>query len=205
MAKSRRQVLEINAGSMADIAFLLLIFFLVTTTMDQETGIQRRLPEKTDLPPPPDQIKRRNIFVVLVNRNDDLLVNDQPGDINILREKIKEFILNPQELETLSEYTETQIEGLGVYRVSKGIVSLQNDRLTSYEMYLTVQDELTRAFNELRNDLARQKFDKTYEELQVIAKVDPDNWGSKEKAIRQAIPISISEASPKDTKKALVQ
>jgi hypothetical protein len=143
--------------------------------------------------------------VVLVNRNDDLLVNDQPGDINILREKIKEFILNPQELETLSEYTETQIEGLGVYRVSKGIVSLQNDRLTSYEMYLTVQDELTRAFNELRNDLARQKFDKTYEELQVIAKVDPDNWGSKEKAIRQAIPISISEASPKDTKKALVQ
>ena len=87
-----RPVNEINAGSMADIAFLLLIFFLVTTTMDIDTGITRKLP-----PPPPEEmedikVKERNIFKVLVNKNDRLLLNGKPGDISILKTQAKEFL-----------------------------------------------------------------------------------------------------------------
>lgn len=196
---AKRSAPEINTGSMADIAFLLLVFFLVTTTMEQDTGIQRKLPEKQPENITPPEVKRRNVFVVLVNRNDELLVNGEPGDIALLKDRVKEFILNPKNDENLPEKTPTFIEGLGTYEVSKGIVSLQNDRLTSFEKYLAVQDVLTRAFNELRNELASAKFGKTYDELQVLANTNPD-YEKKLNAIKKAIPISISEAEPKQTK-----
>lgn len=180
---------EINAGSMADIAFLLLIFFLVTTTMDTDSGISRRLP------PPPDptaeipEVKTRNVLNVLVNKNDRLMVSGRLGDIQTLKEDAKRFLSNTNNDPTLPEKREENIPGLGVYPVSKGIISLKNDRGTSYEMYIAVQNELTAAFNELRDELSRQRFGKKFSEL-------TDNQSIE--AIQKAVPVSISEAEPED-------
>lgn len=192
MAKKAKKPPEINAGSMADIAFLLLIFFLVTTTMDVDTGLQRLLPP----PPEPDQeqidVKKRNVFVVLVNANNQLLVQGELMDISDLKDKAKEFIANVNRSETLPEFTEEDIPLLGKKMVSKQVISLQNDRGTSYEMYIAVQNELARAYNELRNEAARQEFGKSYDEL-VILKQD-----EKVSAIRKLYPQRISEAEPKN-------
>lgn len=192
MAKKAKKPPEINAGSMADIAFLLLIFFLVTTTMDVDTGLQRLLPP----PPEPDQeqidVKQRNVFVVLVNANNQLLAEGELIDISDLKEKAKEFIANVNRSETLPEFVEEDIPLLGKKMVSKQVISLQNDRGTSYEMYIAVQNELARAYNELRNEAAKQEFGKSYDEL-VIAKQD-----EKVSAIRKLYPQRISEAEPKN-------
>lgn len=184
-----RKVPEINAGSMADISFLLLIFFLVTTTMDVDSGIVRRLP------PPPEkdaeipEVKERNIFNILVNKNDRLFIDNRWGDIRTLKAETKEFLANPSNREDLSEKKLEDIPFLGEYPVSKGIISLKNDRGTSYEMYIQVQNELTAAVNELRDELSKQKFGKSFSEL-----TDQDIIS----AIQKAIPMPISEAEPED-------
>lgn len=184
-----RPIGEINASSMADIAFLLLIFFLVTTTMNVDTGLARMLPPMPD----PNQkqeevdVKQRNIFTVLVNKSDRLLVEGQPMDITMLREKAKEFVVNPRNSIELSEKTEVEVEYFGVVEVSKGVISLQNDRGTSYNMYMKVQNELVAVYNELREDLARSKFGKAYADL-------PED---QQKAIQKVYPQRVSEAEPK--------
>lgn len=193
MARKKRTPPEINAGSMADIAFLLLIFFLVTTTMDVDTGLQRMLPPPLppDMPEPPE-IKQRNVFVVLVNANNQLLVEGDWLDIRNLRKRAKEFIANPADKPDLPEKEMKEIPFFGIYPVSKQVISLQNDRGTSYETYIRVQNELAAAYNELRNELALSKFGKTYDELVRL--------GDKEKtdAIKAIYPQRISEAEPKN-------
>ena len=189
---ARRQPPEINAGSMADIAFLLLIFFLVTTTMDVDSGLQRMLP-----PPPEDvleevDIKKRNIFIVLVNANDQLFVKGEPGDIRSLRREAKEFIANPAGKENLPEKEYKEVPFFGNYPISKQVISLQNDRGTSYETYIKVQNELAAAYNELRNELAMSQFGKSYDDL--VALKDEE----RVKAIRVIYPQRISEAEPKN-------
>lgn len=184
-----RKVPEINAGSMADIAFLLLIFWLVTTTMDTDTGIIRRLP-----PPPvkdvkPPDVKVRNVFNVLVNKSDRLFVDGKIGDINTLRDQTKDFLSNVNDLETLPEKKIENIPGLGPYPISKGIISLKNDRGTSYDMYIQVQNELTAAINDLRNGLSKEKFGKKFDDLTDKTEID---------AIQKAVPMSISEAEPEN-------
>ena len=190
-----RPVNEINAGSMADIAFLLLIFFLVTTTMDIDTGITRRLPPPPPEDVPPPKIKERNTFKVLVNSADRLLVNGKPGDIYSLREMAKNFLSNPNfnnpnSPETMPEKKAIEIPALGgeIY-ISKGIISLKNDRGTSYDMYIQVQNELAAAIRELRNDVSQRYFNLKFEQL-----VDP----IKIKAVQKAVPVAISEAEPED-------
>jgi biopolymer transport protein ExbD len=181
---------EINAGSMADIAFLLLIFFLVTTTMDIDSGILRVLPPPIDeKAPPPPPVRERNVLVVLVDQFDRLMVKGQIEDVKNLRSRTKEFITNPTNDIKMPEKRTEYIEHLGDIEVSRGVISLQNDRNTSYEMYITVQNELAAAVNELRDELSRQKFGLPFQEL----KNEEYN-----KAIRQAIPMAISEAEPKD-------
>ncbi len=181
---------ELNASSMADIAFLLLIFFLVTTTMDVDSGISRKLPP----PVPKDhvddtKVKERNILKVLVNKNDMLAVEGKPSDIRTLREDVKMFIKNPQRKKDMPEFRQEEIPLLGgTFDVSKGIVSLKNDRGTSYEMYIQVQNELTAAFNELKNELSNQYFGVDYKKLSK----------EQQKAINTAIPVSISEAEPEN-------
>lgn len=180
---------EINAGSMADIAFLLLIFFLVTTTMDVDSGILRVLPPPIDpAAPPPPPVKERNVFVVLIDFQDRILVEGQLGNINTLREQTKEFLLNRANDPSMPEKVLRNIENLGEIEVSRGVISLQNDRGTSYEMYVAVQNELAAAINELRDNLSREKFGMRFSEL-----TDQDLI----KAVREAVPMSISEAEPK--------
>lgn len=180
---------EIQAGSMADISFLMLIFFLVTTTMDVDSGIVRRLPPLPEKDAEIPEVKERNIFNVLVNKNDALFIDNRWGDINTLRQETKEFLSNPSNREDLPEKKVESIPYLGDFPVSRGIISLKNDRGTSYDMYIQVQNELTAAVNELRDELSRQRFNKSFNDLS-----DPDIIS----AIQKAIPMSISEAEPED-------
>lgn len=201
MAGNKRQVQEINAGSMADIAFLLLIFFLVATTMNVDTGIQRMLP-----PMPPEnqkmediKVKERNLLLVLVSGNGNIMIgtadNQQICDLRQVKDKVKEFILNPMDAENLPEKVEKEIElangSKWVYPESQGVVSLQTTRDTGYQPYIMVQNELTRAFNEVRDEVAIKKFGDKFENL------TEDN----RKAVAKAVPQKISEAEPKTIKK----
>ncbi len=185
-----RMTPEINAGSMADIAFLLLIFFLVTTTMDVDTGINRMLPPPIDPnAPEPPPVRERNVFVVLVDAQDRLMVEGEPGNINALRERAKEFLLNPYDNPNMPVKETTEIEHIGQFDVSRGIISLQNDRGTSYEMYIAVQNELAAAVREIRDEVSRQYFGRRFNELTDEELVT---------AVRRAVPMAISEAEPRD-------
>jgi len=230
---ARRPLQEINAGSMADIAFLLLIFFLVTTTMDQDIGILRQLPPPVpeDLDTPP--VKKRNVYEVLVNSKNQLLVENERMDIRDLKEGAKMFYTNPNQdpdLPILTRQTRANvqenlnllqqaiakdptnkqlksdlkkwqgkmsaIELIGEYDElpTSALISLQNDRGTKYAMYISVQNELSAAINELRNELSEEKFGVAYSELNPA--LDEDK--PKIKAIRAVYPQRISEAEPKD-------
>lgn len=189
MAIDKRKIPEINAGSMADIAFLLLIFFLVATTMNTDTGIQRVLPPWVDNPTddaPP--IKERNLMQVKVNQYDQIQVQGKLVHLSQVKDLAKDFILNLGNSEDLPEKVMTDIELLGPYPVSEGVISLQNDRGTSFDMYIKVQNELTRAFNEIRDAVARERFGASFSELDE----------AKRKAIQQAVQTKISEAEPKN-------
>ena len=190
---AKKKVPEINGSSMADIAFIALIFFLMVTTMDKEEGISRLLPPI----PPEDQkmedlkVNRRNIIQVKINSNDRLLAGSQPMDVSQLKDKIKEFMTNPYDDPNLPEKEIQDIPGLGPVPVSKGVISLQNDRGTTYQAYITVQNELIKAINELRDDFSMKTFGKKY------SKLDEDQQGM----VRKAVPQNISEAEPKDVRK----
>ena len=183
----------LNTTSTGDIAFLLLIFFLVATTMDVDKGIQRRLPPMPDENQKQQDIKvnRRNIVVVRINSQDRILAGGVPMDVTQVKEKIKEFIVNPTNSESLPEKEMKDIEGFGQYAVSKGVVSLQNDRGTSYSAYLRVQNEIVKAFNEIRDDFAMVNYGSKYADLDE----------EKQRIVRDAVPQSISEAEPKDVSK----
>jgi biopolymer transport protein ExbD len=177
MASKRRGLPEINAGSMADIAFLLLIFFLVTTTMDVDTGIARKLPPMPEEEIEDDpQIHAKNIYVVLINSRNQLLVEGELMSISQLKEGAKRFINNNGLDPNLSENPE------------KAIISLQNDRGTEYMTYIRVQNELTAAYNELRNEEALKKYGQRYANLNK----------TQQKVIRKIYPQKISEAEPKN-------
>ena len=184
---------EINSSSTADIAFLLLCYFLMTTTMDQDLGLQRRLPPMPDKNQKVEdqKVNRRNIIVVKINSADRLLAGTEPMHVSQLKDKIKEFLDNPQNNPNLPEKEEIDIEGFGKAMVSKGVISLQNDRGTSYEAYIAVQNELVKAVNELRDAWAMNNFGKPYLSL------DEEKQG----IVRKAVPQNISEAEPKDVSK----
>ena len=198
---SKRKVPEVNSSSQADIAFSLLIFFLVATTMNTDTGLARMLP-----PMPPEnqaqedvKVKERNLYLVLVSGNGAILAGTQNSqtdiDLRQLTEKAKEFILNPLDAEDLPEKQDKEIKlpdgSTWVYPVSQGVISLQTTRETGYEVYIQVQNELTRAFNEVRDEVALRKFGSRFSELAE----------AERNAIVEAIPLKISEAEPRMTKK----
>ncbi len=183
---AKRKTPGLNTSSMADISFLLLTFFLMTSSINTDTGIARRLPP----PLPPDQeapeVRQRNIFTVKINSRDRLLFNSEVGGIEALRDRAKEFLGNPNDDPNLPEKEMTEIPLLGEYPVSKGVISLQNDRGTSYDMYIQVQNELAAAINEMRDELAISKFGKKYVDISE----------EQREAIDTAIPVAISEAEP---------
>ncbi|MFA5330538.1 MAG: biopolymer transporter ExbD [Prolixibacteraceae bacterium] len=183
-----RKTPEIPSASMADIAFMLLIFFLVATTMDVDSGLERVLPqmppEKQEETPP---IKERNVFTVLLDQYNRLMVEGEIMPVDQLREKAKEFMLNANNSDNLPETKETDIPLIGMYPVTKGVISLRNDQGTQYGTYIAVQNELVAAINELRDQLSSEKFGKTYANCSA----------EQQEAIREAIPSRISEAEPK--------
>lgn len=190
----KRKVPEINSSSMADISFLLLIFFLVTTSMAVEKGLARKLP-----PPVQDQqetnidVKERNVMIILLNSNNQLMVQGEYSSVRELKEKAKEFIKNPNNKESLPEKRDTILPNLGPVKYTKShVISLQNDRGTEYQAYIEVQNELIAAYNELRDELSKEFFGTTYANLapnlqdevrvvydQKISEAEPKNYGGK--------------------------
>ena len=148
---AKRSAPEVNAGSMADIAFLLLIFFLVTTTIETDSGLNRKLPPMEDIVDPPI-IKERNIFTVVVNKNNDLLVEEKPMPISDLREAAVAFLDNGGgEGEDACNYCQGARDKDSSDNPDKAVISLKNDRETDYKVYIAVQNELVAAYNVLRN------------------------------------------------------
>lgn len=186
---------------MADISFLLLIFFLVATTMNTDTGLMRMLP-----PMPPEnqqqeeiKVKERNLFLVLISGSGNIMAG-VPGKqeqivLGQLKDMAKEFITNPMDDENLPEKVDREIDmadgSKWTYPVSEGVVSLQTTRDTGYQAYIMVQNELTRAFNEVRDDVAQRKFGAKFSELNE----------DQRNAVSKAVPLKISEAEPRNIKK----
>jgi len=190
---AKKKTPAINSSSTADIAFLLLCYFLMTTTMGSQTGLSRRLPPMPDKDQKVEdqKVNRRNIIVVKINSSDKLFAGNEPMDVSMLKDKIKEFLSNPYDDPNLPEKEIKDIEGYGSCAVSKGVISLQNDRGTSYHAYIAVQNELVKAIDELRDEFASKNYGKPFiglsEEQQDI--------------VKKAIPQNISEAEPKDVAK----
>lgn len=194
MGKKKKKVPGLNQSSTADISFILLIFFLITTSMDTDMGLARRLPR----PPEENQedatmdIKSRNILYVRMNSAGQLWVKDEMEsgfeDLKNLRNRVKEFVKNEK---NLSKYPEKHVKNIDIlgqcFVTDKHVISVQTDRGTPYAVYFEVQNELVAAYNELRNELSKQKFGRPYDAL-----------GDEERvAVRAYYPQNISEAEPK--------
>jgi len=206
---------EINASSQADIAFLLLVFFLVTTSMSVDQGINRTLPPPPDpnQPESPDKINERNVFVVLINKDNQLAVEGEVAEVDMLTDRTIEFLTNPRDAADLAEKVKASkkleeaiqknakeeeiknyrklVTDCGDPEISKGVVSLQNDRGTKYETYIAVQNAIVAAFNICRDKFSKEYFNgRTYDELS----------NDEQKVVKLAIPLNISEAEPRSVK-----
>ena len=191
MARKKRKISEINSSSMADISFLLLIFFLVTTSMNVSTGLSRRLPPplQPDQKPEDIDIKKRNIFIVKINSLNQLMVQGQEINVRQLREKAREFIQNAANDPNLPEKVTVNIDLIGNIEITKDhVISLQNDVDTQYQAYIEVQNELVAAYNELRNEFSKERFGNMYADL----------TEEQQKAVQSVYPQKISEAEPKN-------
>ena len=207
-----KKVGDLNASSQADIAFLLLIFFLVTTSMSVDQGLYRQLPPpQEDKQENTDKINERNIFIVLINKDNQLLVESELADIHSLTERTIEFITNPRDKADLAEKVKASkkledatrdgkadevvalkklIDHCGDVDITKGVVSLQNDRGTSYETYIAVQNAIVAAYNITRDKFSQEQFGKVYDELS----------SDEQKMVKLVIPLNISEAEPRSIK-----
>ena len=195
MAKSKRKAGEINSSSMADIAFLLLIFFLVTTTMDVDSGMKRTLPPIADNEQQQQdvELKQRNVLMVNVSKEGRIMVGTEeymPSDLNRrgdhsrMSREVLDFLAGADR----SEKKSTEIEPSVSCEVSQGVVSLKADNETKYNIYLQVQDELTHAFNVYRDMISMQAYGKPFNDLNEIQAGN----------VRKAVPVKVSEAEPND-------
>ncbi|MFS4416393.1 ExbD/TolR family protein [Maribacter sp. 2307ULW6-5] len=193
---------EVNAGSMADIAFLLLIFFLVTTTIETDAGLDRMLPP---IEPPEEDvvIKQKNIFQVNINKNGQLLADDELIELTSLREKAVAFLDNggaPQGSPEYCNYCQGSRDPSSSDNPSKAIISLKNDRETKYSTYITVQNELVGAYNDLRNREAQRLFNRDFTEMEAeylnpeTPKDVKEELKEKVKRIQDLFPQKLSEA-----------
>lgn len=192
---------EVNAGSMADIAFLLLIFFLVTTTIDTDAGLDRMLPP---IEPPEDDvvIKQKNIFQVSINKNNQLLADEELTELKDLRAKAIAFLDNNGD--GSCTYCKGKKEAESSDNPSKAIISLKNDRETKYSTYITVQNELVGAYNELRNREAQRLFNRSFVDMEAeflnpeskekLGDAEYEELKEKVKRIQDLFPQKLSEA-----------
>lgn len=201
---ARRSTPEVNAGSLADIAFLLLIFFLVTTTIETDSGISRKLPPMQDEEVVPPVIKEKNIFQVIVNRNNDLLVEDELMELSELREAAKAFLDNGGGVgPEACDYCEGAGDPTSSDNPVKAVIMLVNDRQTEYGTYIAVQNELVGAYNELRDRTAQRMFGKSFQRMEADFN-DVRYTGNKDRLkeqieqVRDMWPQKLSEADPKN-------
>jgi biopolymer transport protein ExbD len=193
---------EVNAGSMADIAFLLLIFFLVTTTIETDAGLDRMLPPIE----PPDTdvvIKQKNIFTVNINKNGQLLVEEQLMDLNGLRKAAIDFLDNGGD--GTCNYCKGSNDPSSSDNPTKAIISLKNDRETKYGTYITVQNELVGAYNDLRNREAQRLYGRDFTDMEAEF-LNPETPSSvrdelkdKVKRVQDLFPQKLSEAETNTT------
>ena len=187
----KRKMPGLNTSSTADISFMLLIFFLVTTSMDTDQGLGRTLPK----PPEDDQlnneikVKERNILNIRINKDNYVMIGDDYASLADVKERAKEFIKNENNRPTLPELKPKKIKGLGktMMVTENHVISVQTDRGTDYGVYFQVQDALVAAYNELRDELSKEEFGYKFEYL----------TEEQKKAIREVYPQKISEAEPK--------
>ena len=205
---ARRSAPEVNAGSMADIAFLLLIFFLVTTTIETDSGINRKLPPMDEIIDPPI-IKERNIFTVVVNKNNQILVEEKPMDLRDLRKEAVAFLDNGGGLgDEACDYCQRNKDRSSSDNPEKAIISLKNDRETDYKVYISVQNELVAAYNELRDreftrlypseNMSYVEADKKYSDPR-SDKTVKEKLKEKLSVIKTLYPMKLSEAEPNKT------
>ncbi|WP_324720461.1 ExbD/TolR family protein [Salinimicrobium sp. HB62] len=201
---ARRSTPEVNAGSLADIAFLLLIFFLVTTTIETDSGISRKLPPMQDENVEPPIIKEKNIFQVIVNRNNDLLVEDELMELKDLREAAIAFLDNGGGVgPEACDYCQGAGDPTSSDNPIKAVIMLVNDRQTEYGTYIAVQNELVGAYNELRNRTAQRLYGKSFSQMEADYN-SVTYTGNKERLkeqleeIRDMWPQKLSEADPKN-------
>lgn len=200
---ARRSSPEVNAGSLADIAFLLLIFFLVTTTIETDSGISRKLPPMQDENVTPPVIKEKNIFQVIVNRNNDLLVEDELMELSDLRAAAVAFLDNGGGVgPEACDYCQGAGDPTSSDNPDKAVIMLVNDRQTEYGTYIAVQNELVGAYNELRNRTAQRLFGRSFTQMEADFN-DPRYTGNKDRLkeqleqVRDMWPQKLSEADPK--------
>lgn len=191
-----RKVPGLNQSSTADISFILLIFFLVTTSMDTDQGLGRTLPK----PPEDDQlnneikVKERNILNIRINKDNYLMIGDDYVSVDEVKDRAKEFIANKDNRSHLPELKPKKVKLIGLRMVTENhVISVQTDRGTSYGVYFAVQDALVQAYNELRDELSKEEFGYRYEFL----------TKEQQEAIREVYPQKISEAEPKKYGKAI--
>ncbi|MGB0395327.1 MAG: ExbD/TolR family protein [Flavobacteriaceae bacterium] len=206
---AKRSAPEVNAGSMADIAFLLLIFFLVTTTIETDSGLNRKLPPIEEIEDPPI-IKQKNIFTVVVNKNNQLLAEEELVEISDLRALAVEFLDNGGgEGEEACDYCQGARDPKSSDNPDKAIISLKNDRETSYKVYIAVQNELVAAYNELRDREFSRLFpnegmtfvaaNKKYSDPRTSPE-EKERLKPKLSEIKLLFPQKLSEAEPSKTK-----
>ena len=201
---AKRSAPEVNAGSMADIAFLLLIFFLVTTTIEKDSGISRKLPPIDNEEIEPPVIKQRNLFTVVISRDDLLLVEEDLMELSDLREAAIAYLDNGGGTgEEACDYCQGERNKSSSDNPEKAIITLQNDRFTSYNAYIAVQNELVAAYNFLRDREAQRLFGREFKEMEkTFRDVKSKEFKSnklKEKIekIKTMYPQKLSEAEPK--------
>jgi len=209
---AKRAAPEVNAGSMADIAFLLLIFFLVTTTIEKDKGILRSLPPIDDSEVEPPIIKQKNLFTVLVNRNDQLLVEDELMELKDLRQATIDFLDNGGGTNAEGEscdYCKGKRDEASSDHPDKAIISMKHDRETSYEKYIEVQNELVAAYNFLREREAARLYKRYYPDADkvftaMLAAKEKNQFSKDEvlneriETVKKLFPLKLSEAEPDD-------
>ena len=207
---AKRAAPEVNAGSMADIAFLLLIFFLVTTTIAKDKGLLRSLPPIDDSEVEPPIIKQKNLFTVLINRNNQLLVEDEEMPLKNLRQAAIEFLDNGGSTNAAGEscdYCKGKKDASSSDHPDKAIISMKHDRETTYEKYMDVQNELVAAYNILREREATRLYKKYYPDAEnvftAMLEQKEKNQFSKDEVLNERIetvknlfPMKLSEAEP---------
>ncbi|WP_422106179.1 ExbD/TolR family protein [Winogradskyella sp.] len=207
---AKRAAPEVNAGSMADIAFLLLIFFLVTTTIEKDKGLLRSLPPIDDSEVEPPIIKQKNLFTVLINRQNQLLVEEEQMELKNLRQAAIDFLDNGGGTNAAGQscdYCKGKREASSSDHPDKAIISMKHDRETSYEQYMDVQNELVAAYNFLREREANRLYKRFYPDVENVYKAmleeKEKNQFSKDtvlngriETIKKLYPMKLSEAEP---------